>query len=300
MVLTTVAVTGASGMLGRHIVFRLQEVGFDVVCFSSKTNNLNTWKYWDLNHWKSIEEFDKLLSCIDVVVHAGAIVPNTSDAHSKSELFDVNIVATLNISQWCRKRKVPLIFISGAIVYIDPYKKDIKENSLRGLNDLGDIYGLSKLLAENILFKEENAGLTLSIIRPSSIYGYGINADKLVCSFLDTASKGCKIKICEPTSDSIDFIHAKDVSSVIEKIITKKAWGTFNVSSGISVSIKELAEQCVLATGHGSIVITSEKEYRIPHARFNINSDRAKKVLGWSPQVNISQGLHSIFNEQVI
>jgi len=112
MVLKTVAVTGALGMLGQHIMSELLLTGFNVVPVSRPSNNNESHEGWDLLHWKSDEEFDRLLSSVDVVVHAGAAVPSVHKPHSDDELFYSNVGASLNIARWCRKRSIPFIYIS--------------------------------------------------------------------------------------------------------------------------------------------------------------------------------------------
>ena len=60
MVLKTVAVTGAFGMLGRHVVSSFSSSGFHVVSISRSCGNQNNYKSWDLMQWNSDKEFDDL------------------------------------------------------------------------------------------------------------------------------------------------------------------------------------------------------------------------------------------------
>jgi|SaaInlV_200m_DNA_5_1039737.scaffolds.fasta_scaffold09879_2 nucleoside-diphosphate-sugar epimerase len=300
MVLKTVAVTGALGMLGQHIMSELLLAGFNVVSVSRSSKNNESHGSWDLLHWKSDEEFDRLLSSVDVVIHAGAAVPGVHKPYSDDELFYTNVGASLNIARWCRKRSIPFIYISGAIVYDDPHNKGIKEDSKKGFNDFGGFYGQSKLFAEDLLNREKDAGLSLSIVRPSSIYGYGLSAEKLVCIFLDKASNGHTIEIERPIEDCINFIHAADVSNAIVKIIQKKEWDTFNISSGKCVSIIDLAKTCISVVGNGKVIVSQKHQTREFLARYALNNKLSIKKLGWHPQVNLFRGVRSIFEKKVI
>ena len=58
MVLGRIGLTGASGMLGRHINYALSSVGADVIAVSRYSGNGAGG--WDLTNWLSNEEFDKI------------------------------------------------------------------------------------------------------------------------------------------------------------------------------------------------------------------------------------------------
>jgi len=300
VVLTKVAVTGASGMLGQHLVYSLRLAGFDILCLSSKKHDSLEWRFWDLAEWKIDKELDHLLFSVDVVIHAGAIVPDGKNLYSEKDIFDVNVRATLNLAQWCRKRDLPLIYVSGAIVYKDHNIDNIKEDNDRGWSGFGEGYGLSKILAEEVLYREKSEGLDLAVIRPSSVYGYGISSKKLICSLLYKASEGGEIKIDNPVTDCFNFIHAADISSAVVEIINRRKWGTFNLASERCVTVFELAEACILVTKKGYLSISSKYVQRDPLKRFNLNIERASKNLEWYPQVNLSQGLSSIINKDII
>ena len=55
------------------------------------------------------------------------------------------------ITNYCNKMGTKLIYVSGAIVYKNIYENLIDEKAKKGINFIGGIYGLSKILVENIL-----------------------------------------------------------------------------------------------------------------------------------------------------
>ena len=82
----TIAVTGSSGMLGRHIASRLKSDGFNVISFTrNKTNNSSNSRNWDLTNFASNSELDILFSDVDILVHAGAAVPGLQNIYGKDE-----------------------------------------------------------------------------------------------------------------------------------------------------------------------------------------------------------------------
>ena len=299
MVLKTVAVTGAFGMLGRHVVSSFSSSGFHVVSISRSCGNQNNYKCWNLMQWNSDKEFDDLLSTVDVVVHSGASVPSISGQYSDSELFYANVGATLNLARWCRKNNIPLIYISGAIVYKNIDKAGTKENSTRGYSDIGGFYGQSKLFSEDLLYREKNEGLHLAIVRPSSIYGYGLSAEKIICSFLNKAASGDLIQIKEPINYCVDLIHAADVSSAIVEIVNKQKWDTYNISSGQCTSIIDIAETCISVVGNGRVKVIGEQTNNFK-TRYMIDNRFSVKKLGWHPSIHLYEGITSVFEKKII
>ena len=292
MVLNKVGLTGATGMLGRHIRTTLEKAGAQVVSVSRKNDSIKEVVGWDLKDWQSLKDLDLIFKNVQVVVHAGAMLPDRQALYNEGASFNANIRSSLNLGLWAMERQVPIIFISGAIVYKDKRKTNLSENEELGWNELGGFYGFSKLLAENALRYLRPNGLKLAVIRPSSIYGFGLHENKMVSSFLNMAKADETIHLRPPVDDKIDFIHAADVSLAILAILKKNAWDTFNIASGTLLSVKELAEACVSVLGRGSIDISKENPPdRDSINRFALNNKHAESSLEWQPSFSIEQGL---------
>ena len=298
MVLKKIGLTGSTGMLGRHLHATLKNAGAEVICVSSSATQGNL-SVLDLNEWLAEEELDALFDGVQAVVHAGASV-QTNGLIDEGRMFNVNVRACANLGQWALSRGLPVVHISSAVVYADISSDNLDEDAPLGWSGLGGFYGLSKLLAEDVFKRLIMKGLKLAVVRPSSLYGYGLPADKMVSSFLSTAKDGGVIKLTSPIDDRVDFIHAADVALAVLAILQQEKWDTFNIASGCALTIKELAEACVLATGRGSVSMTEgHLSDRKPNTRFALNVDRAKLKLGWKPQFDITRGLTMMLKECV-
>ena len=300
MVLNRVGLTGATGMLGRHVRAALEAAGAQVVATSRKSTPANDVFSWDLNDWRSLAELDALFKDVQAVIHVGAMVPRKSEKIDEALMFNANVRSCINLGQWAVSRDTPVVHVSGAVVYEDPDNQGQNENAVLGWSRLGGFYGFSKLLAEDVLKRLCLQGLKLAVVRPSSIYGFGLPDEKMLSSFLATAKEGETITLAPPIHDRIDFIHAADVSLAILSILKAEIWDTFNVASGCSISIKELAEACVSVTGYGSIV-TEEKKFQVrePITRFALDTGRAKNRLDWQPLLDINQGLSMMLEKSL-
>jgi UDP-glucose 4-epimerase len=298
MVLNKIGLTGAKGMLGCHLRTLLEKVGSEVVSLSRESEPINNVISWNLKDWKSFTDFDLIFKDVQAVVHLGAMLPGRGSS-GESLMFDVNVRSSLNLGLWAAERKVPIVYVSGAIVYKNQEKIDLDENEELGWNELGGFYGFSKLLSEDVLKRLCQSGLKLAVVRPSSIYGFGLPESKMVASFLNKASEGEVISLVQPVNDRINFIHAADVSLAILAILRMDAWDTFNIASSC-LTVKELAEACISVAGSGSLDVDQEKSpERAPINRFALKTGRAKTCLGWQSIYDVEQGLEMMLKRSV-
>ena len=298
MVLGRIGLTGATGMLGRHLHAAFDAAGAEVVAVSRVSSG--DVKGWDLAKWLEHAELDRLFPQVQAVVHAGAQVKPSGDV-DQACMFDANVRACLNLGQWALARGIPMAYISGAIVYADPCLPTQDESAKLGWSGLGGFYDSNKLLADVVLTRLRQKGLKLALIRPTSIYGQGIDREKMVCRFLSTAATDGVIELSEPTQDRVDLVHAADVASATKAVLVRECWETLNVSSGNPVSIKTLAQACVDVAGSGRISITGQTPpgYK-PSVKFSLNIRRAQECLGWTPAIGIHRGLEMLLREQYL
>lgn len=298
MVLTRIGFTGASGMVGRHLIEILEEKQIYITASSlERPYNLpdnSLWTKWDLAQWKTLNEIDEIFPDIDAFIHIGAAI---NPELSNKQIFDANVRSCLNLSEWALKKKIPFIYISGAIVYADPNRINIQENDPTGFSGVGGFYGYSKYLAEQVLLPMVSTGLKLCILRPSSIYGFGLSDHKIVSSFLHSAALGHLIRLESPIEDRVDLIHARDVAGAIIQAIDNKSWGVFNISSEYPASIHELAKTCVEVVGRGGIEVVSRAGDRVPCTRYGLKCDAARHAFDYSPTLTLKQGLMKMWQD---
>jgi UDP-glucose 4-epimerase len=296
LVLNKVILTGATGMFGHHMYAALQSVGSKVVPVSSfgTTTSVN----WDLTKWLSNKELDDKFGNPSAIIHGAAIIKNETSEEQKDKIYDVNVRSCINIAEWALYKSIPLVFISSSSVYLNPHDNLIKSHSTRGANQIGGFYGVTKILAEDILDFYRSRGLKVSILRPSSLYGYGMRNKNIIKKFMDLAQKGSNLCIYEPINDSIDFLHASDLSSAVLSVLETECWETLNVSFGKLVTIKELAETCVKIVGSGNVQILSrdkQNDTQVPTQTFALDNYLAQCRLGWTPKINIKRGLELLY-----
>ena len=292
MATQNIGLTGSSGMLGRHLRAALDKAGARVAAVGRQE--------WDLRKWCEAEHLDGVFAGVSAVVHAGALVPKAGQAVSDAQIYDANVRACINLGQWALARGVALVFVSGAIVYADPNAIGADEGATVGWSGLGGYYGLSKLLAEDALLRLRQRGLRIAIVRPSSIYGIGLSAEKMISRFIAAAEAGQTITLVPPVDDRVDLVHAADVAVAIRAILEKQAWDIFNIASGVAPSIGELAHACVRMAGRGAVRVEGAAQARPPETRYALDTGKARERLGWQPGIDLDEGLAMSANEVLL
>jgi UDP-glucose 4-epimerase len=285
-------------MLGRHISAALQVAGAHVVSVS-KTGR-NTTPCWDLAEWLSLDALDALFGNVQAVVHSGAVIDSVISGR-ENHMFDVNVRSCCNLAEWSVSRSIPLIFISSASVYADPESGSLSEDAPIAANHIGNFYGMTKLMAENILECYRPSGLKLAVLRPSSLYGFGGPTNKVIYKFLNLAANGKVINLTPPADDSVDFLHAADLSRAVVDVLESACWEVLNIASGRPVSIRELALACVEVSGRGSVRMEDvDLCGRPPAHRFLLDTTVARDRLGWVSTIGIEQGLKMVRDGKLV
>lgn len=294
-----VAVTGASGMVGRQLMEQLASEDVTVLAASRRKPPVAVgrivWQSWDLTSWRSVEELDTLFPDAEVVVHAGAAIPGHSGDLDERTLFDANVRACLDLGIWARAREIPLVFLSSSTVYAEPEREGILETDATGPNAIGGVYGLSKRLAEDVFLGLAAEGLPVTILRPSSIYGPGMPENKMMIRFLTMANAESKISLLPPTEDRHDLVHARDVAAACVAVIKSGTQGIFNVGGGRSISVAEIARACVAVVGRGKVELPTEQGSPAASVRFGLDCAAARVAFGYQASTTLEAGMETLW-----
>ena len=112
----------------------------------------------------------------------------------------------------------------------------------------------------------------------------------MVAIFIDRLLKGKRVRIFGDGRQTRDFIYAGDVACANLAALKRGDGKILNVSTGISLSVKDLFQLLKGLTGS-----SMEPEYCPPRPGDILHSclanHRAREVLGWSPRCAVEEGL---------
>ena len=265
-----IVVTGSRGFIGSKLLPALKELDHEVI-------ELDIMNGFDISKWESVKE----ISRFDVVMHLAAIsyVPKSYEIPRK--MFDVNINGTLNMLELCRINDAKMIFTSS-YVYGKPKYLPIDE---RHPTESFNPYCQSKLIGESLCKSyNKDFGVPVIIFRPFNIYGEGQN-DNFLIPMIQKQIKVGKVVKLKDSRPKRDFIHVDDVVSAYCKAVNynKTEFEIFNLGSGCSYSVQEVAEILVKKSGK-EISIEFLEEHRKNEVLDTVaNIDKVKKTLNWQP-----------------
>jgi nucleoside-diphosphate-sugar epimerase len=178
-------VTGATGLIGSHLVLQLAEEGmpvsalfrneigksevFNLFQFYGK-ENLYTQIQWVKGDVEDADDMFDLTEGMENVFHCAAIVSyHKKDA---SRMLDVNINGTKNVVNACLENDVKhLIHISSISALGDSKGTVIDEETPRDFNDYHSNYSKGKYLSEQEVWRGIQEGLNATILNPGVIFG---------------------------------------------------------------------------------------------------------------------------------
>lgn len=145
-----IAVTGASGFIGKRFIDLYQQEFLEVIALNSKNAPLNDYR-----------ALEKYLMDIDVVVHAAF-----------DHYYQYNTIGLTNIIRACKMNKVKkIVFLSTVSVYNPDVKGELTESS--SYTNYHDPYSMEKVKLEKMLEKVKE--IDVIILQPTVVYGIGGN-----------------------------------------------------------------------------------------------------------------------------
>jgi UDP-glucose 4-epimerase len=183
----TVAVTGASGFLGSHLIEQLSASGRYRVIGADTTRNARSALIESLPRveFREIDLRDRdslvaLTTDSDSIVHLAALRPRAVDARPR-QAFEVNVIATYDLIELAAEHGVRRIVFGSSHAVYGPFKQPrtfrFREHETGEAPNVG-MYGASKLAVEAYLSAHAASGGPDYIsLRLGTVYGPRVNRD---------------------------------------------------------------------------------------------------------------------------
>ncbi len=169
-------VTGASGLVGSHLIQSLIEKGLSVRALYRK--NIPVFKHADKVDWVKgdildVISLDTSLQDVSQVYHCAAIV---SFAPKQAvTMLQVNVEGTANVVNACINHKIDKLVYVSSVAALGRIREDAAVNETMNWTPetSNSIYGKSKYLAEMEVWRGMGEGLNVAIVNPVIILGAG-------------------------------------------------------------------------------------------------------------------------------
>lgn len=237
---------------------------------------------------------------IDLILHFACPASPYDYTQHPIHTMKVDSLGTLNTLGLARNKKSRYLFASTAEVYGDPDVHPQPESYWGNVNPTGprSVYDEAKRFSEAMCmayFREHH--IDVQIARIFNTYGtrMRLNDGRVIPTFLAQALANEDITIFGDGRQTRSFCFVSDLVEGIYSLSTKSglAGETFNIGNPNEISIKELAQQIIKFTGSRSMIVHKDAPPEDP-ARRKPDITRAQKILDFTPQYDLQQGLKKI------
>lgn len=279
-----IAVAGSEGFLGRNVCFQLEKEGHEII-------PLDVTKGIDMCDSAIIEQVPQ----VDCFIHLANLVYVPDSYANPAKFYRVNYLTTLNALEICRKWNARLVYISSYIYGAPQYLPVDEAHPVSAFNP----YAQTKVICEKLCMGyHRDFGVKVSIMRPFNIYGVGQKGKLLIPEIISQLKEGKKFVQLKAATPRRDYISVVDVARAI--VVCSKItvpFGTYNVCSGESVSVREITE---VINRHLKNKVefgfaASDRPNEVDETR---GSCEKLKGLGWQPSVTFEQGIIDILNSE--
>lgn len=244
----TIAVTGASGAIGSHLLKRARADGRRVIALSrNKPADLPSdvpWRPFDVSYPDS---FQNACAGADVVIHlASVICGETPDQQTAEDLWRVNVLGTRGLALHMAKAGVPRLILASTANFYAP--------GLSEANELSPVSPTSRTLYLGSKATQEwtaaslceQHALSFAALRIASVVGTGRS---VIDHFARRLTAGEPVTIARQGRFGADFVDVEDVVNGLLIAADQSLEGVWNVSSGERRLLVDIAADLALFSG---------------------------------------------------
>jgi len=302
----SVAVTGAGGFIGGHVVERLVRDGARVraMCRYNSRNERGTLDWLEPNVLAEVEvvlgelrDLESVAAVIDgteVVLHLGAQIAIPYSYVNPRDFIEVNVLGTLNVAQAALRHGVQrIVHTSTSEVYGTAQAVPITEaHPLEPQSP----YAASKVAADKLMDSYHRSfDLPVCVLRPFNTYGPRQSARAIIPTIISQALAGSTLKLgsLHPRRD-LTFVEDTAAGFVAAATSEGAVGRTIQLGTNHDVSVGDLVEMVSEVLGRELTVETDPARIRPDKSeveRLISGPLLARELLGWEPTVDLREGL---------
>ena len=277
----TILITGSSGFIGKHLIKKIPRYNIPIEKNGKKI---------DLRDKEKVLKLKK----VNTVIHLAGKTPYSKKL-SNNEIFEHNILGTLNILEYCISKKVEKLIFVSSYIYGNSKNNPINEKHVVQPHNT---YAKSKYLAEELCKAyAKKFGIKVIILRPFNLFGNLQKKGFLISNIIEAIKNNSSISITNKNNKR-DYLLIDDFIDVILKMIDFDCkLEIFNIGSGKSYSFEKIIQLFEKKSGKK---IKRENKVSKDNNISKIQADISKitKKTGWHPKYNFEEGVEKILLEK--
>jgi dTDP-glucose 4,6-dehydratase len=294
-------ISGAAGFIGSHLCELLLSEGHSVVAL----DNLITGAVENIEHLRSHPKFEfhnvdvtrsvAVGGNVHAVMHLASLAsPKDYMAHPL-ETLESGSSGTRNMLELARRHDASFLLTSTSEVYGDPMEHPQRETYWGNVNPVGprSCYDESKRYAEALTMAwHREFGTATTIARIFNTYGPRMKLDdgRVVPAFIDQALRSEPLTVYGDGRQTRAFCYVSDLVRGLYLLSKSDERYPVNLGNPVEMTILEFAEH-IRAAVNPSCPIQFEALPKDDPQRRRPDISKAKRILGWEPQVGLDEGL---------
>ena len=297
-----ILVTGGSGFLGSHLCLQLLNLGHDILCvdnFFTGTKD-NIIELLDNPHFELIRHDITFPLYLEVDEIYNLACPASPIHYQKDpvQTTKTNVHGAINLLGLAKRTNAKIMQASTSEVYGDSKVIPQTEDYWGNVNPIGvrSCYDEGKRCAETLFFDyHRQHNLRIKVPRIFNTYGPKMhpNDGRVISNFIMQALRNEPVTIYGDGSQSRSFCYVDEmIDALIELMNSSDDFtGPVNIGNPIEFTIKELAEKIIDLVNSKSEITYKDLPSDDPIQR-RPDISLAKDKLGWSPTIQLEEGLN--------
>jgi dTDP-glucose 4,6-dehydratase len=296
----TAVVTGGAGFLGSHLCDYLLARGHRVICI----DNLDTGSLKNISHLghddfvfvqHDVTRFIEIDEPVDFVYHLASPASPIDYARLPLQTLKVGSYGTHNALGLAKAKRARFLLTSTSEVYGDPHVHPQPESYWGNVNPIGPrgVYDEAKRYSEAMTMAyHRQQGVDTAIARIFNTYGPRMRPHdgRAIPTFVRQALGNKPITVFGDGSQTRSFCYVDDLVRGLHLLATSGQHLPINIGNPAEFTVLELAETVIRVTGSSSEIVHEALPVDDPRVR-RPDIDRATSLLGWSPEVELEEGL---------
>ena len=231
-------VTGASGLVGSHLIQSLIEKGLQVRALYR--NNIPKFNGSEKVNWVKgdildVSSLDEAMQDITQVYHCAAIV--SFAPKQAATMLHANIQGTANVVNACIQYQIEKLVYVSSVAALGRIRQDVAVDETMNWTPetSNSVYGQSKYLAEMEVWRGMGEGLNVAIVNPVIILGAG-DWNKGSSEIFKSAYD----EFPWYTKGVSGFVDVMDVIDAMQLLMNSKVQGQRYIISGANVPYQEI------------------------------------------------------------
>jgi UDP-glucuronate decarboxylase len=296
-----ILITGGAGFLGSHLCERLLREGNDIICL----DNFFTGNKENITHLLSAPHFELIRHDIinpiylevDEIYNLACPASPVHYQFNPIKTIKTNVMGVINVLGIAKRTKAKVLQASTSEIYGDPEVNPQNEAYWGKVNPIGirSCYDEGKRAAECLMmdYRRQNF-VNTKIVRIFNTYGprMAINDGRVVSNFIIQALQGKKITVYGDGKHTRSFCYAEDMIEGLIRMMNSadEFYGPVNIGNPEEFTIMQLAQIIIKLTKSNSKIEFLPLPADDPVQR-KPDITLAKDKIGWSPKINLKEGL---------